>query len=259
LKNAPIQAFNLKPNANGEVVYENSKLGDYNTLTILVIDKDSAVQNVRNLREKAGRPIEKRDLTLKKALDENKGLTESRLTNTLPKGSKDFIEDFTSSEIQLIDDLKKVSEVLREIAKISGQTSSAWDKLNFIQRWPKLSEDDKKTFLSEYFSHELLFFIKAKDTAFFESTIRNVLASKMEKNFFDHYLLDNIETLVKFAQPHMLISLNALERCFLIDALVKHSKSTNDPSFHQTAASLVARIRDQVEGSESLGGDKRKQ
>jgi len=99
LKNAPIQVFKLKPNANGEVVYENSKLSQYNTLTILVIDKDSAVQNVRNLKEKAGRPIEKRDLTLKKALDENKGLTESRLTSTLPKGSKDFIEDFTSSEI----------------------------------------------------------------------------------------------------------------------------------------------------------------
>ena len=152
-----------------------------------------------------------------------------------------------------------MSEVLREIAKTNGQTSSAWDKLNFIHRWPKLSEDDKKTFLSEYFSHELFFFIKAKDTAFFESTIRHVLASKMEKNFFDHYLLDNVETIVNFAQPHMLISLNALERCFLIDALVKHSKATNDPGFHQTAVSLVSRIRDEVEGNEIQGGDKRKQ
>jgi len=259
LKNAPIQAFNLKPNANGEVVYENSKLGEYNTLTILVIDQDSVVQNVRNLKEEAGRPIEKRDLTLKKALDENKGLTESRLTNTLPKGSKHFIEDFTSSEIQFIDDLKKVSEVLREIANTNGQTSSAWDKLDFIYKWPKLAEDDKKTFVSEYFSHELLFFIKAKDTAFFERTIRHVLASKMEKSFFDHYLLDNVETLVKFADLHKLITLNALERCFLVDALVRHSKATKNPTFLQKAVSIVSRIRDEVEGNESQGGDKRKQ
>jgi len=53
-------------------------------------------------------------LRLNKHLNESKGLTESRITLTLAGKAEDghptsnFIEDITSSEVQLVDDLTKV-------------------------------------------------------------------------------------------------------------------------------------------------------
>ncbi len=59
----------------------------------------------------------KRDLSLNSPLDVNKGFTESRTTLTIDAGEKYFIEDITSTEIQIVDDLNKVKEVLEELAK----------------------------------------------------------------------------------------------------------------------------------------------
>lgn len=50
-----------------------------------------------------------RDLSLKKALNESKGLTESRQHKCLLKGSSDFIEDITSSQLMIVDDMQKVN------------------------------------------------------------------------------------------------------------------------------------------------------
>lgn len=49
-----------------------------------------------------------RDLTLKKALDESKGMTEQRRHKLLLAGESDFFEDITSSQVMIIDDLSKV-------------------------------------------------------------------------------------------------------------------------------------------------------
>ncbi len=45
-----------------------------------------------------------RDLTLKKALDESKGMTEKRHHKLLLAGESDFIDDITSSSLMIIDD-----------------------------------------------------------------------------------------------------------------------------------------------------------
>ena len=46
---------------------------------------------------------------------QQKGLTQTRCTNCLNTGNNDFIEDITSAEVQIIDDLKKVKQVLHEL------------------------------------------------------------------------------------------------------------------------------------------------
>lgn len=61
-----------------------------------------------------------RDQSLQKALDENKGLTQSRLTKNLLKDATDFIEDFASSQVMLVDDLQKVKKILSEINKMTN-------------------------------------------------------------------------------------------------------------------------------------------
>jgi hypothetical protein len=64
-------------------------------------------------------------MRLRKALDMNLGLTESRETSYLmaPSAEKhgpttDFIEDIASSEQMLVDDLTKVFEILKEIKNL---------------------------------------------------------------------------------------------------------------------------------------------
>jgi hypothetical protein len=61
------------------------------------------------------------DQSLQKALDENKGLTQSRLTKNLLKDATDFIQDYASSQVMLVDDLQKVKKILNEINKMTNQ------------------------------------------------------------------------------------------------------------------------------------------
>ena len=69
-------------------------------------------------------PIPTRDLRLKKIFDQQKGLTQTRCTNCLNAGGSDFIEDITSAEVEIIDDLKKVKQGLHELNQKHGFTNS---------------------------------------------------------------------------------------------------------------------------------------
>jgi len=73
--------------------------------------------------------VSKRDLRLNKVLDDSKGITETRKTVKLVPESmlgtqqyphSDFVEDITSSEVQLVDSIGKVVEILEEIQKMNG-------------------------------------------------------------------------------------------------------------------------------------------
>jgi hypothetical protein len=62
--------------------------------------------------------------------------------------------------------------------------------LSITKAWSSLTKEKKEYYLSEYFSHEFNYFLKKRDPAFFESTVRHFLTCKMEKTFMDLYLLD---------------------------------------------------------------------
>ena len=136
-----------------------------------------------------------------------------------------------SSEIQLIDDLKKVADALKQIRRMKGAAdSSKWRKLDFVLDWHSLSLEDKHRYLSEYGSHEFHLFLKMKDIEYFNGTVRGILMNKMEKKLFDLYLLDRDEEMIaRYGKPHLVGSLCAFERCLLIEALVRHGiASKND-------------------------------
>lgn len=81
-------------------------LSRYNTLIVFACDKGAAAQKLVDLP--VGQ-IPKRNLALSMPLDENKVYTESRNTSTVLKYESHFIQDMTSTEVQTVDDLKKVS------------------------------------------------------------------------------------------------------------------------------------------------------
>ena len=68
--------------------------------------------------------------------------------------------------------------------------------LKFVNNWSNLTQTQKDNNLSEYGCHELHFFIKKRDPEYFESTVRQVIKSKLEKSLVDKYLLDHFEDIV---------------------------------------------------------------
>lgn len=136
-------------------------------------------------------PIQKRDLRLLKELDKNKGLTEARQALAVSASQESFIEDIINTEVQTIDDLNKVSEILKEIRKIQGEGEQLFSDFGFIKKWLKLSAREKDRYYSDYCCNELNIFIKNKDPSYFKNTVKPFLQCKMEKLFVDHYLLEN--------------------------------------------------------------------
>ena len=89
---------------------------------MVAVEASSVAQRQINLQVN---PIQKRDLSLTKPLDTEKGFTESRTNVNIEKHGDHFIDDITSTEIQLIDDLKKVKGVLDELMKSSYGSNMA--------------------------------------------------------------------------------------------------------------------------------------
>jgi len=67
--------------------------------------------------------IPRRDLTVNKEVVENEetGLMEARTTDMMQKGDNVHIEDITSSKIQIIDDLEKVYQVMKELKSMGNK------------------------------------------------------------------------------------------------------------------------------------------
>jgi hypothetical protein len=135
LKISPVQQFNNAPEAgdeNGEeercrrTIAFDINLSNYSQLYLLAVDRDSLVQ--RNIDLDSESATTMRDLRLNKVLDDKKGITETRNTIKLvPQNDafqqyphSDFIEDITSSEVQLVDSISKIVEILEEIMKMNG-------------------------------------------------------------------------------------------------------------------------------------------
>jgi len=116
-----------------------------------------------------------RDLSLAQSLsvggpDDTKGFTESRTTVELTKDEVHTIEDITSTETQLIDDLKKVKGVLEELMRQNHilHQAGVFKELNgLVIKWRTLEKEEKSKMFYKNLCHELNFFIKSKDPEFF--------------------------------------------------------------------------------------------
>ena len=175
-------------------------------------------------------PFAKRNLALSNPLDHRRVFTESRNTSTVLKLESHFVEDITSTEVQTVDDLKKVCQVLEEISKNMG--GGQLRDFAFIMKWHQSSEEQKNNHYSAKTSHELNLFCYLKDRPYFESVVRPFIACKLEKTFVDLYLLDMFDALYPFAFVPKLQHLNALEKCLLLEALVRHGKSEDAKDLH---------------------------
>jgi hypothetical protein len=242
LKNPPFTLFNLTPNPQtGEVTFQ-ANLKAYNQIYIVALDLNSVAQRIIDLSYLEA--TAKRDLSLAASLpiSATSGFTESRTTTTLTTDESLTIEDITSTDIQFIDDLKKVRGVLDELFRTVSHSyhgSSIFkDLAPILLKWPSIGEIEEKC--KTYYKnlcHELNVFLYMKDRSFFEAVVRPLIQSKLEKTFVDMYLIGQYKGLVeKYWGLERLSQINGFEKCLLVDALLKVGKK-------EAAKQLVEHLR----------------
>lgn len=137
----------------------------------MAIDSTSVAQRQVEVPTQVEGAPAKRDLSLAAALSEgDKGFTESRTTVALSKDESHTIEDITSTEVQLVDDMKKVLGVLEELMRqnYSINRPGVFKELSpIVIKWHTLSEEEKHKACYKHFCHELNFFISKKDPLYF--------------------------------------------------------------------------------------------
>lgn len=181
-----------------------------------------------------------RDLALRKPLETGKAYTEVRNAQGLAKHAGHTVDDVTSTELSMIDSVESVYSALKELGRMAGEGRGQLEDFSFLRGWHRLSAKEKASKFSAYGSHELNLFVKLKDRAFFESTVRPFLINKMEKSFIDYYLLDHSQALRRYAQLPLRETLNALELALLAAFLAKDK----DPERAKAVAFLIARQAD---------------
>ena len=90
-------------------------------------------------------------------------------------------------------------------------------EFNFIKTWPTLKLEAKRSLYLKYASHELHFFLYKKDPEFFKTAIRPYLANKREKQFLDHWFLE--DDLSGYLKPWNFEQLNTWERILLSERI----------------------------------------
>jgi len=217
---------NLRPEADGTLKIPASAVSPFhNVIQIIAVDADNTCQRTLVLPpptvgKKTEVSQDYRDVRLTNGLDPAVHWTERREILELPEsGSKLFVENFSTSEIETYDDLTDVFDLFNTLSE--NTTLSAF---RFITRWNEFDQEQKLDFFDNYMSNELNFFIFQKDRAFFDKVVLPVLKSKVQKGFMDLYLLDL--PLNEFTAVVKYQSLNTLERILLASKIKDLSELT---------------------------------
>jgi hypothetical protein len=198
-------AFNLKPDASGNVSVDLKELHGERMVYIVVVDLDRIEQRVLELPA-SDRP--QLDLRLADGLDPQQHFALEKQIAIAQANEQLQIDNLGSGRFQLFDSLQQVFDFYRTM--MPHENLSEFD---FIVRWPKLSDDEKHDYYSRYACHELHFFLAQKDPAFFDTVVRPYLANKLHKTFLDHYLLN--DDLSVYRSPWYYEQLNTFEKILL--------------------------------------------
>jgi hypothetical protein len=196
---------NLRPDKDGTVAVPRKALGASRQVRVVAVDPSGTVQRDLFLPESEAEP---RDLRLRLPLDPLGHFGEKKEVAVLEPGGKLEIADLTSSKLETYDTLARVFGLFRTITGLSAL--DAWE---FLGRWPKLGDEEKRTKYSEFACHELHLFLSRKDPDFFRSVVKPYLRNKKDKTFMDRCLLgDGLE---EWRRPWEFGRLNVVERILL--------------------------------------------
>jgi len=196
---------NLRPDADGVLNISADAIDGMPIIQVVVSDPLSIVRRTLfgSLAE-----VPARDLRLAQAIDADRAYA---FVRAVIAASADKPLDLTSLGSAHVQVYSSVGELLGLFLTLSDDPRL--DEFRDLGQWHKLDDAGKRELYGRLACHELHVFLRTHDAKFFDEVVRPYLANKKEKQFVDHYLLD--EDLSAWAQPWRFAELNAAEQAML--------------------------------------------
>ncbi len=196
---------NLRPGKDGTLAVPRSAFAHANQVRIVVVDSSGTAVRDVFLPECT---TEHQDLRLRLGLDPALHFTEKKDVAILEPGATLEIADLTTTKLETFDTLGAVFRLYRTLSGLA-----TLDAFEFITRWNKLPEAEKRAKYGEFACHELHLFLSRKDPDFFKSCVQPYLRNKKDKTFLDRSLLG--DDLAAYRRPWEFGRLNIVERILL--------------------------------------------
>ena len=209
LDEAGMSFLNLSLDKNGTVRIKREMLGDLQTVHVVAVDTDCLAYRSKAL---PAVEAEYRDLRLARILKTDEHFAQLKETDVFASGDTFKVDDLGTSRFEIYDNLTKIYQLMAlEVA------DEKFEEFEFVTRWPKLSDDEKRENYTKYACHELHVFLFKKDRKFFDRVVRPYLANKKNKTVVDHWLLEN--SVQSYMDPWSYSRLNTAEKILISHAL----------------------------------------
>jgi hypothetical protein len=219
LAEASAVVVNQVPDKDGIVTVPRKAIGPHAMLHVVAVDLLNTTYRSTTLAEQ---PAEFVDLRLRNGLDPKGHYTQQKQINILPPKQPFVLADVASSRFEAYDSLARVYGLYATLSRDPKLAEFA-----FLLRWPSLKPEEKRELYAKYACHELHFFLKKKDPAFFQDVVRPYLANKKDKTFLDRWLLE--EDLAGYLEPWSYGRLNTVERILLAQRIAgEPARTTRD-------------------------------
>ncbi|MBF0224487.1 MAG: hypothetical protein HQK76_03440 [Desulfobacterales bacterium] len=220
LLNSSVCFYNLKPDQNGIVSIDRSKLSGKPNLNVIAVDFENTVYKNFSLKENEFSQPKTKDLKLVLNLNSSNHYIEKKNIAVVKPSSEFILADILTSELEAYDSLEKVYRLFTTLSN-----NANLNEFSFILKWPELSPSEKLEKYSKYSCHELNFFIYKKDNNFFNKVVAPYIKNKKDKTFIDYLLIHNSgdnsikSKISEFLNPWNYQKLNIVERILIGKAL----------------------------------------
>lgn len=194
---------NLKIDANCAATIDISQLQKYALVEVMAVGNGAVAVRMEAVPQAT---IEKKVLTLEKALPSEEGFAEVRSMKVGRKGQEKDRMDSEDADVVSIDTLGKLLELLKSY-------KSELSKWMFLSDWGLKPESEKLSLYDEFASNELNFFLYHKDLSFFSTYVKPLVMGKMEKTLLDDIVLQR--PLDKYLAFPQVSKLSPLEKALL--------------------------------------------
>jgi len=207
---------NLKPNDEGKVMIHPSMYTEQHRLLYFVaVDEDNTVLRHVILGESM-EPQNTNDCTLNPGLPVTEHYLESRRCMCLMPGDSLQLEDILTSEFEPFEGIDELFYLFRALKSQESSAAKAQiNKYEWLVRWESIDISEKLLNWETYQSNEVNYFLYKKDKEFFANVVIPALNSKLQKSFFDKYLLD--EDLTPYMRLDLFVTLNCFEKILLAE------------------------------------------
>ncbi|KRW99796.1 hypothetical protein PPERSA_07873 [Pseudocohnilembus persalinus] len=131
-----------------------------------------------------------------------------------------------------ITNLKEIFDIILQLSqqkKVKNQAIKEFTEWKFLYDWHTFTEEQKFEKLTQYFSHELSFFLALRDPQFFQQKVKNIIKMKTQKQIIDFYLLEDWQQFKKVYDFQIygfnnIQTFNFFEICLILDFEIRINK-----------------------------------